>query len=89
MAYIKYDASKPGGQAVWNVVNGVLTQWYAVQRVKSEMDSIMGNPADFSLIETPFWLETGHGEEFYTAVSNLKANLDAACAALKDMDKVI
>jgi hypothetical protein len=86
--YIKYQTNTAGGQAVWNVVDGVLKQWYAVQRIKAEMDSLLGNPADYTALVTPFGLETGEGQTFYTAVANLKANLDAACAALKDMDKV-
>lgn len=87
-SYIKYDASKAGGQAVWNIVDGVLKQWYAIQRLKAEMDALIGAPADYTTLETPFGLSAGTGQTFYTAVINLKTNLDAACASLKDMDKV-
>lgn len=89
MARIDYGASGTGGgAAVWSVVNGALTAWYSAQRLKAEMDSLIGAVPDYTKLETPFGLPSGTGNVFYTAFVNLVANLGTASAALKDMDRL-
>lgn len=87
-SYIKYNqpAQTRGGNAVAAVVNEVLGAWYAVQRIKAEMDSMIGSPADYTQLETPFALVAGTGQAFYNTVVGLKANLDTTCATLNTID---
>lgn len=89
MARIDYNSTGTGGgAAVWGVVNGTLTAWYGAQRLKAEMDSLIGVAPDYTKLEVPFGLPAGTGNAFYTAFVNLVANLATASGALKDMDKV-
>lgn len=88
-SYIKYNqpAQTRGGNAVYAAVNDVLTAWYASQRIKAEMDAMVGSPADYTQLETPFGLVAGTGQAFYNTVVGMKANLDTTSASLNTLDQ--
>lgn len=85
--YIHYNPSLKGGAAVYTAVNATLGAWYSAQRIKAEMDSLVGSPADYTQLEAPFGLVAGTGQAFYNTVVGMKANLDTTCASLNTLDQ--
>ncbi len=91
--YLKYGPSQVsaggGGAFAYGIVNGVLTAWYDVQRLKTQMDSLVGTaPVDYTQLEVPFNLTAGTGQAFYNTIAGLKSNLDTTCASLNTVDKI-
>jgi hypothetical protein len=89
MARIKYNSPvTDGGNFIWTIVNHTIVAWQAAQRVRAEMDSLVGSPADYTKLEAPFGLAVGTGQAFYNTIVALKVNLDTACVSIGDMDKI-
>lgn len=73
---------------VSSLVNQTITNWYMLKRLNAEMDSLLGSPAVFANLETPFGLAAGTGEAFYNTLVGLRAAMDSACPALANLDKL-
>ncbi len=81
--YITYKNS-----TVSSLVSQTLTNWYLLQRIVAEMNSLVGSPANYAALETPFGLAAGTGQAFYNTVVGFKASMDTACPVLANLDTI-
>ena len=89
MARIVYGSTTIGGLMVAEAVNHVRMAKDILNRVKSLADSISGGGVTPANLEssTEFNVVSGQGGNFYTAVSNMKANIASITdSAIADID---
>ena len=88
--YLKYNSPVTnGGTAVQTAVDQVLTAWRAFERIKAEMDALVGSPADYTQLTAAYGLVVGTEQAFYNHVAAIKANLDTACPDLANLDATV
>lgn len=89
MARITYDASKIGGIMVAEAVDHLAKAQALLNRAKSLADSISGGGVTPANLEgsPEFGVAVGLGDEFYSALNDMKVNAaTVSAAAIADID---